>query len=178
MVSSRAVPPIASAAVGASPPDEPANTLRPSGSFATRMLQVFEPSFASAPSMVIGSPTSRTPCSSRSASGCWAPHLRTASAGLPAIVLHIEVHPDCGFPHSSFVTAPVSVTGLFISNSAAKEWWAWTGSAAAQRGRRQSESVSLSCAPPDFHRGSSLAPFTPGASRSQRQNVKASKPLA
>ena len=34
----------------------------------------------------------------------------------------------CGFSHSTFVTAPFSVTGLFASNSAAKEWCAETGS--------------------------------------------------
>src|SRR5438067_913340 len=33
----------------------------------------------------------------------------------------------CGFAHSSFVTEPWSVTVLFASNSAAKEWWATTG---------------------------------------------------
>src|SRR6185503_7795923 len=34
----------------------------------------------------------------------------------------------CGFCHSTFVTEPTSVTGLLASNSAAKEWCAWTGS--------------------------------------------------
>src|SRR5256885_4458740 len=33
----------------------------------------------------------------------------------------------CGFAHSSFVTEPWSVTVLFASNSAAKEWWATAG---------------------------------------------------
>src|SRR5205809_4128049 len=42
-------------AVGLSPPEEPANTLRPSGSLTRRALHVFEPSFASTPSMVIWS---------------------------------------------------------------------------------------------------------------------------
>src|SRR3954468_15482723 len=37
----------------------------------------------------------------------------------------------CGFPHSIRVTAPVSVTGLLTSNSAANEWWAASGAAAA-----------------------------------------------
>src|SRR3954466_7083695 len=37
----------------------------------------------------------------------------------------------CGLPHSIRVTAPVSVTGLLTSNSAANEWWAATGAAAA-----------------------------------------------
>src|SRR6267142_349706 len=40
---------------GASPPEDPANTLRPSGSLTMRALQVFEPSFASTPSIVISS---------------------------------------------------------------------------------------------------------------------------
>src|SRR5206468_1866346 len=30
----------------------------------------------------------------------------------------------CGFAHSTFVTTPLSVTGLLMSNSAAKEWCA------------------------------------------------------
>src|SRR6516162_1571325 len=37
----------------------------------------------------------------------------------------------CGFPHSIFVTAPVSVTGLFASNSAENEWCADNAGAAA-----------------------------------------------
>src|SRR5262245_48018628 len=39
----------------------------------------------------------------------------------------------CGFAHSMLVTAPLSVTGLFASNSAANEWCAETGWAAASR---------------------------------------------
>ena len=42
------------------------------------------------------------------------------------IVFHIQVHQMCGLPHSIFVTAPTSVTGLFASNSAANEWCADT----------------------------------------------------
>src|SRR6516165_4243511 len=41
---------------GLSPPEDPANTLRPSGSFTRRALHVFEPSFASTPSITIWSP--------------------------------------------------------------------------------------------------------------------------
>src|SRR5262245_38758302 len=37
----------------------------------------------------------------------------------------------CGLPHSTLVTAPVSVTGLLTSNSAAKEWWEKAGRATA-----------------------------------------------
>src|SRR5262249_33664430 len=39
-----------------SPPEEPAKTWRPSGSFTARALHVFEPSLASDPSMVTVSP--------------------------------------------------------------------------------------------------------------------------
>jgi hypothetical protein len=33
----------------------------------------------------------------------------------------------CGFIHSTFVTVPVNLIGLFLSYSAAKEWCASTG---------------------------------------------------
>src|SRR5436190_22907224 len=44
---------------GLSPPEDPAKTLRPSGSFTRRALHVFEPSFASTPSMTTWSPIFR-----------------------------------------------------------------------------------------------------------------------
>ena len=42
---------------GASPPDDPANTRRPSASVTTRALAIFEPSLAGEPSTVTSSPT-------------------------------------------------------------------------------------------------------------------------
>src|SRR5262249_37579710 len=44
---------------GLSPPDDPANTLRPSASLTVRALHVFDPSFGRAASIVIVSPTFR-----------------------------------------------------------------------------------------------------------------------
>ena len=42
---------------------------------------------------------------------------------------------ECGLIQSIFVTVPSSFTGLFASNSAANEWWASVGVAAADTNR-------------------------------------------
>ena len=99
--------------------------LRPSGSLAMRMLHVFERSFAMKPSMVIGSPYFRESLlQPLRVSVLGAPPSHCHGCTLPCASFTSRYTQMCGFIHSSFVTAPVSVTGLFASNSAANEWWA------------------------------------------------------
>src|SRR5213593_3115997 len=117
---------------GLSPPDDPAKTLRPSASLTTRALQVFDPSFASTPSIVISSPIFREfgPQPLR-VSVLGGPPSHCQGCGPPLSSFTSRYTQMCGFAHSTFVTAPFSVMGLFASNSAAKEWCVDTGCAMA-----------------------------------------------
>src|SRR6185503_143624 len=66
---------------------------------------------------------------------------RRSAFGAPPSTIHCSVFPsgvltsmwiqECGLIHSIFVTTPRSLTGFFASNSAANEWGAITGTAAA-----------------------------------------------
>ena len=87
-----------------------------------RMLHVFERSFARKPSIVTASPYFREslpqPFRVRVLG---APPSHCHGCTLPWASFTSRYTQMCGFIHSSFVTAPVSVTGLFESNSAANE---------------------------------------------------------
>src|SRR6185295_17887124 len=114
--------------------DDPAKTLRPSLSFTVEEFARFEPSLARNPSTVTGSPI---------LSEFLVQPRRINPAGLPNSISQLATFPlvsftsmwkrACGLIHSTFVTGPVSVTGFSRSYSAAKEWWARTGTAARIR---------------------------------------------
>src|SRR5258708_1218036 len=71
--------------------------------------------------------------------------LRRRTPGAPPSTIQCSTAPSgfstsiysqvCGLDHSIFTTLPSSLSGLLESNSAEKEWWAATGSAAATSGR-------------------------------------------
>jgi hypothetical protein len=117
---------------GAPVPDEPMNSVRPSGKVMSRPLARIRPSFARYPDTTITVPTL---IESR------AMPLRCSVFGVPPSTIQISLFPSaalfsmwiqaCGLIHSIFVTGPRSVTGALASNSAEKAWWARTGTVAA-----------------------------------------------
>ncbi|MBI2149566.1 MAG: hypothetical protein HYU27_03030, partial [Acidobacteria bacterium] len=117
---------------GLSGPEPPRSRRLPSGNWRSRELARNEPSFAWKPTTL-----TFVPAGSES---LFQP-LRNNTDGDPPSTFHRCTEPsafvtsmcsqECGFTHSIMTTLPSSVTCLFWSNSAEKEWCAATGNTAA-----------------------------------------------
>src|SRR3954466_15246185 len=115
---------------GAPIPDEPTNSLRPSGKGMSRPLPRSAPSLAWNPSPEISVPAG--------SEFLFQPR-RSNALGAPPSTIHFSTVPssfftsmwihECGLIHSILVTVPFNVTGFLASNSAAKEWCASAGTA-------------------------------------------------
>jgi len=102
--------------------DDPANTRRPSASFTTRALAMFDPSLAREPSTVTSSPTfsewRAQPLRTRTVRA-WQLEVPVVNLALSRPSRHVEprvrIHP------LDFATVPFSVIGLFASVLSANE---------------------------------------------------------
>src|SRR5262245_39219516 len=115
--------------IGAPVPEEPRNSVRPSGSVRSRPLARREPSLARYPSTTMTVPGS---------SASLVKPRRNSTFGVPASMAHCSTLPPAegtsmwiqtwGLTHSILLTTAFSnLTGLLASNSAAKAWCADVG---------------------------------------------------
>src|SRR6267378_138298 len=117
---------------GAPVPDEPTNSFVPSGKVMSRPFARGEPSFAWKPSTVISMPGgSEFLFQPRRSSAFGAPPSTAQRSTFPSGPFTSMWIQECGLLHSILTTVPFILTGLFASNSAANEWCAVTGAAAA-----------------------------------------------